>query len=244
MQNDPKRNAFDRAALPVLRRLKESGSRLAVPDNMAKAAVLRRLSRFQLQRTALISTAHAREMVRLGWLDVLAVAGGVTSYTISAKGDVARLSLLSDQKDRTGAWARGAKAAQPPRHTPEPEAPRLPASIAGTPIAKLARPHGSARSAPFLSPEQVAAAIRFQEAYARANGSAPSPDIAAEVRETLAHLPTGMDGVVREVVGEGCGLVGFEKRQGWSARSGKVVLRIALDWLVDYYKTHPEGAVG
>ena len=36
------------------------------------------------------------------------------------------------------------------------------------------------------------------------------------------------------------GLEDFESRQGWSARSGKIVLRIALQRLAHYYDTSPE----
>ena len=52
----------------------------------------------------------------------------------------------------------------------------------------------------------------------------------------LAAAGKGLDDILWRVVCAGEGLPDAEKRLGWPARSGKLVLRIALDRVADFYR--------
>jgi hypothetical protein len=52
----------------------------------------------------------------------------------------------------------------------------------------------------------------------------------------LAHAGKGLEDILWRVVCAGEGLPAAEKTLGWPARSGKLVLRIALERVADYYR--------
>ncbi len=62
--------------------------------------------------------------------------------------------------------------------------------------------------------------------------------IAAKRRfhEALAQAGKGLEDILWRVVCAGEGLPEAEKSLGWPARSGKLVLRLALDRVADYYR--------
>lgn len=80
-------------------------------------------------------------------------------------------------------------------------------------------------------------------ATARRGGSAPGVDpttahIAAKRRfdDALAALGAGLNDVAWRVICAGEGLPVAEKGLGWPARSGRLVLTLALDRLADHYR--------
>ena len=131
-----------------------------------------------------------------------------------------------------------------------------------SPLSGLARRKG-ADGKPFLSAPLVQAAERLREDFERAQlgprvaqnwdrfltsadrgvfgdgGIGEGPAAARKrVLDAMDHLGPGLSDVVMRVC---CFLEGMEpaeRRLGWSARSGKVVLKIGLQRLLEFYQTH------
>jgi hypothetical protein len=130
---------------------------------------------------------------------------------------------------------------------------------AESPLAWLARRKG-ADGRPFLAPAQIAAGERFrrdvEQAQIRqrvtanweasiaasqrgADAGVAVSEIAMDARKRLAraYAAVGPDlaGLLTDVCGYLKGLEAIENERGWPARSGKVVLKIALDRLAQHY---------
>jgi Domain of unknown function (DUF6456) len=140
-------------------------------------------------------------------------------------------------------------------------------SLVESPLLQLARRKGD-NGLPFLSPEQVKAGERLREDFELAlRGEAAAMDWAAwlarmpglwevavpgpgggpeaarlRVQRALSDLGPGLADVALCCCCLTEGLEGFERRMGWSARSGKVVLRIALGRLHQHYRAEAERA--
>ena len=144
----------------------------------------------------------------------------------------------------------------------------MPSALLESPFLQLARRKGD-NGLPFLSPEQVKAGKRLREDFelalrgdgaevdwavwlARMPGlselAMPRPGGGSEasrlrVQRALAELEPGLTDVALCCCCLTEGLEGFERRMGWSsARSGKVVLRIALSRLHKHYRAEAERA--
>ena len=147
--------------------------------------------------------------------------------------------------------------------TGEPEA--MPVNIGESPIGWLARRKGP-DGRPFLVPEEVDAAEKLRADFEaaqigpsvaqdwrkfltpgdrlsgtpRSSGPAEGPAAARErVTRALAVLGPGLSDVALRTCCFLEGLEGCERRLGWSARSGKVVLKLALQRLVEHYGLAP-----
>ncbi len=133
-------------------------------------------------------------------------------------------------------------------------------NFAESPVAAMARRKDKSGK-PFLSPDLVAAAERLREDFELAqmgprvaqnwdrfltggdrgsftadSGVGDGPSGARErVNRALAELGPGLGDVALRVCCFLEGLEAAEKRMGWSARSGKIVLRIALQRLKRHY---------
>lgn len=132
-------------------------------------------------------------------------------------------------------------------------------NLAESPLGALARRRGK-DGTPFLTMDLVVAGERLREDFERAQigprvgqnwerfltagsrGEMASADRSggsevarARVSEALRALGPGLGDVVLRVCCFLEGLEVAEKRMGWSARSGKIVLRIALQRLRDHY---------
>ncbi|MBF9031548.1 helix-turn-helix domain-containing protein [Rhodobacterales bacterium HKCCE3408] len=134
-------------------------------------------------------------------------------------------------------------------------------NLAESPLAALARRAGR-DGAPFLTPDLVQAGERLREDFERAqmgprvgqnwdrfltggdrggflsdSGIAEGPRAARQrVSDALDDLGPGLADVVLRVCCFLEGLESAEKRLGWSARSGKVVLKIGLQRLARHYE--------
>lgn len=130
-----------------------------------------------------------------------------------------------------------------------------------TPVAQMGRRRDK-DGQPFLSPELVSAAERLREDFelaqmmpnttqnwerfldggARSTGGGAGGFGPAAARERVAaalrDLGPGLGDVVLRVCCYLEGLEACEKRMGWAARSGKVVLRIGLERLRRHYAEH------
>lgn len=116
---------------------------------------------------------------------------------------------------------------------------------------------------PFLTPAQLEAGERFAADYARANyGRSQTQDymrtggdiartnteesaaVAAidsrdRITEAIAYVGPGLSRAVISICGQDMGLEQMEKNEGWTRRSGRTVLKLALQRLVEFYGTAP-----
>ena len=196
------------------------------------------------------------------FLDPGALGGRIVRYRISHTGRAALRDLIARSENRARemaeaqtpfAHAPGAAAAEdddmPQRST------RL--AAADSPVRALARRKDKFGD-PFLTPEMVRAAERLREDFEIAHvGQSVSQDWQAlmtgphkghgavtggrlDVQARVAAAFEALGPGLAEVVYRTCclldGLETTEQRMGWSARSGKIVLRIALDRLVEHYR--------
>jgi len=125
------------------------------------------------------------------------------------------LAWLAGRRDRTGA----------PLISPEQyEAGRRLAS-------DHARGHGTAR----LTQSWDASGVRGEAPRDRLAASEVALDARRRVERALSAVGPGLAEVLLAVCCEEVGLEAVERRQGWPARSAKVVLRLALDRLAAHY---------
>lgn len=237
----PETDRLEAEARRVLRRLAEQGACLAVAHGMETAVVVREDPSGQTIRTGTVDKEIAEAMALRDWIESSG-SGRVLRYRITSAGRTALRDLLAaedDDPDET-AEMRGDLAAR--------------YGTAETPILMLAR-RRDRDGTPFLSTELVRAGERLREDYEVAAmagepeggwesliGSDPEGDVKARGAEgakarlwaALAELGPGLGDVTFRVCCRLEGLESVEKRMGWAARSGKIVLRIALQRLAQF----------
>lgn len=241
----------------ILRRMIEPGAVLAVARDMDMGVVVREAADGEPQRTAVVERDIAEAMALREWIAAQDPAARVLRYHITPAGRSMLRQLLyaglvaQERKDEFSEEQADFEGAEPGdadallRHARS--------ALAESPLAALARRKGK-DGAPFLTREQVAAGERLREDFELAQagrrdasaweaflkgGPMPDPLVtdtrcrAAQARVTAALEDLG-PGLADVVLRACCLLEGMEQlegRLGWSARSGKIVLRIALDRL-------------
>lgn len=249
----------EREARRILRRLSESHAVLAVAREMEKAVVVRETPDGRTARTAVVDRAVAEAMALKDWI-ACQQPGRIARYTITAAGRAALKRLLAE--DRT-AGDRGFAAQHglyEMREIDDEDGPRqVRYNAAESPLATLARRRGK-DGKPFLSAELVTAGERLREDFELAqmgprvaqnwdrfltgadrgsfrDTSCGGPaDARNRVAAALRALGPGLGDVALRCCCFLEGLETTEKRLGWSARSGKIVLRIALQRLRWHYE--------
>ncbi len=237
----------------VLRRLAEPGTVLAIAPGMDTSVVVREMPDGRTIRLLSLDRAVAQAFVLKDWVQGKP-GSKVTRYRLAAAG---RAWLRTLSAKNTEAQAQ-----------PEDEAQALDRRYVAsdTPLAALSRrrqPDGT----PFLDERLVSAGERLREDFeiakigrtraldwdsfvtapvndglqrrARAGGAAGAE---ARVATALSDLGPGLGDVALRCCCYLEGLEQAERQLGWSARSGKVVLRIALERLKKHYDDLGEGA--
>jgi len=256
-------------SLRILRRLSEPGALLAVAQSMKKAIVIRDAGTDKEVRTAVVDTEIAEAMALKQWISC-DTPGRVSRYQITREGRLALNSMMAGMENRGSGFAEARAQFQgkpffEPREASEQSGTRkrIRYSSAETPIAALAR-RKDKDGRPFLSQELVRAGERLREDYELAGLNRLNCRTVDSFVKSQAHLPQAVDrsqSAARERVlialrelGPGLGDVALnccchleglekaEKRMGWSARSGKIVLRIALQRLKRQYESAGEQA--
>ncbi|MGL6211259.1 MAG: DUF6456 domain-containing protein [Paracoccaceae bacterium] len=245
----------------ILRRLAEPGAVLAIAPDMEKAVVLREFPDGRSARTGVVDRAIAQAFALKDWIACRKV-GRVTSYDLTATGRLALKRML--QTEAGLAEAATPFAAQhsdwDTREVQTDEGPRrLRYNLAESPVSALGRRRDK-DGKPFLEPDLVEAAERLREDFEAAqmgprvtqnwdrfltagdrsgfrpdhggNGSSNARD---RVALALRDLGPGLGDVVLRVCCFLEGIEAAERRMGWAARSGKIVLRIALMRLRRHY---------
>ncbi|WP_172328692.1 DUF6456 domain-containing protein [Mangrovicoccus sp. HB161399] len=254
--------------LRILRRLAENGAVLAVAKDMERAVVVRDLPDGASARTAVVDRAVAEAMALKDWI-ACRTTGRISRYAITQGGRGALRRLLAEEEQDGFAEAMSPFAAQHREMEDREIADaggrgqRVKYNLAESPLSVLARRRDK-DGQPFLSNELVAAGERLREDFELAqmgprttqnwetfltSGERPQfgsggggfgPQAARDrVQAALQDLGPGLGDVVLRCCCYLEGMESCEKRMGWSARSGKVVLRIALQRLKRHYQeTH------
>ena len=248
----PDDTTLAREALRVLRRLSEAGAVLAVAEGLERAVVVRDMAGVASARTCVVEANVAEAMALKEWI-VAETRGRVIRYKITGAG---RQTLEQLMKARAGQ--------QPFDLDDDGSAPaaersgRVRYGTAESPLCILAR-HRDKEGKPFLEDVLVQAGERLREDFelAQMEGVAadhwqkfltqtgtdgfaepmlPARATARDrVEAALNTLGPGLSDVALHCCCYLEGLESTEKRLGWSARSGKIVLRIALIRLRRFY---------
>lgn len=256
----PSMDELSQEARRVLRHLCEPGAVLAVAAEMDKAVVVYENDAGKPPRRVIVENASAEAMALAGWI-ACDTPGRISRYRITASGRETLKRLVADAENRAFGFGEAPERfeygrAQQNRFGPESaKTERMRCPSADTPLALLARRRDQ-NGTKFLSEDLVRAGERLREDYEMADigcrtsegwerflakaedtpTSHPGTRAArARVVAALRDLGPGLGDVVLRCCCYLEGLESAEKQLGWSARSGKVVLRIALQRLCRHY---------
>lgn len=242
---------LDREARRILPRLAEPGAMLVVAPEMERAVVLRD-GPGGATRLAVLDRQIAEAFALRDWIQC-AQPGRVLRYELSVAGRTALRRLVSGQ---------GAQPVVARRSDEDEDRGTRPVTVE-SPVTALARRRDRDGN-PFLTPDLVNAAERLREDFEAAQtgsrvtmdwdrlltgpGTTAGPGRAmggataaqARVIAALSDLGPGLADMALRCCCFMEGLETAERKLGWSARSGKIVLRIALLRLVRHYEGQGE----
>lgn len=253
---------IDQEAKRILRRLCEHGAVLAVAREMETAVVVRVTPEGEQIRTAIVEREIAQAMALKDWISCPDPDGRIARYFITNTGRASLRRLTAEDENRASGFVE--RNADPDSDAGWDIAaiegagrPLARYQSTESPLVGLAR-RKDRNGNPFLSRELVAAGERLREDYelvevgmgrveswetfmtgegpsTQLKGSKGALDAYARIQEALADLGPGLGDVVLRCCCFLEGLEQTEKSLGWSARSGKIVLRIALQRLMRHY---------
>ncbi len=250
---------IEEEALPILRRLCEPGALLAVARDMETAVIVREDGSGESFRTAVADRRIAQAMALKSWINTADPSLRIVRYFVTSAGRAALRGLTAETENR----AQGFREASPRRRDgsnvwdlPEADGTNTRYMVTESPLVGLARRRGK-DGKHFLSPELVQAGERLREDYelcyvgprlaenwqdalqakAKPNTAQATIDARARVFDALTELGPGLADIALRCCCFLEGLEVTEKSMGWSARSGKIVLRIALQRLVRHYES-------
>lgn len=261
---------LQREARRVLRRMNEPGAFLAVARDMEKAAVLREGPDGHTSRVAVVDRAMAEVFALKDWIACRS-RGRVTIYEITTAGRATLKRMLAENEANKNGQA-DALAPFGDQHrdwetASDEKAERIRYNRAESPLSILGR-RRDRDGKPFLTPDLVAAGERLREdfevaqigprvaqnwdrfltgsdrgAFQPGSGPCDGPRGARErVASALRDLGPGLGDVVLRCCCFLEGMEQVEQHMGWSARSGKIVLRIGLQRLKLHYERLGERA--
>jgi hypothetical protein len=252
---------IDQEAKRILRRLCEQGAVLAVAREMETSVVVRVTPEGEQVRTAIVEREIAQAIALKDWITCPDPEGRIARYFITNTGRAALRRLTAEDDNRASGFAE--RNAAPESDAGWDIAAiegitRAPFRYQTTesPLVGLSR-RKDRDGNPFLSRELVAAGERLREDYELVevgmgcveswdgfmtgegplakDGSKGAIDAHQRIKDALAELGPGLGDVVLRCCCFLEGLEQTEKKLGWSARSGKIVLRIALQRLMRHY---------
>lgn len=250
----------------ILRRLSDPGAVLAVAQDMEKAVVVRETTDGNTLRSAVVDSPVAEAMALKDWIECeepgrisrysITLAGRAALNQMVAQHE----SKLRDYADASAELENGQSASEAlVSEEMDPRYKRLRNVFAENPLTILARRRGK-DGQPFLAEALVAAGERLREDYELSQIEAHqlieweaalwrdeevvwdddlAPAIVAareRLTEALQDLGPGLGDIALRCCCYLEGLETIEKVMGWSARSGKIVLRIALQRLEKHQK--------
>ncbi|WP_425070783.1 DUF6456 domain-containing protein [Sagittula sp. S175] len=264
MPAPPDETTLSREARRILRRLCEPGAVLAVAAEMEKAVVVRDTGDGGNTRTAVVDVAIAQAMALKEWITCTAPAR-ISKYRITAAGRAALNRLMAEQENRVRGFAEAQAGFDTGREAEaaleeverDPRIRKGRYALAESPLTALGRRRDKDGEA-FLNEELIAAGERLREDFELAQmgprttqnwdqfltagvsthpGAGGGSTAAQErLQAALKDLGAGLGDVALRCCCYLEGLETAEKQLGWSARSGKIVLRIALQRLRRHYE--------
>ena len=253
---------LDQQTLRILRRLCETGAVLAVAEGMDTAVVVRESSDGRANKTASVSAEFVAVLALNDWIDCTK-PGRVSRYKLTPAGRTKLAQLSDDHISNTPDPMGDQGTSDAFGTTQDMRRKRVRYNLAESPVAALAR-RKCKDGTPFLSEELVDIAERLREDFelaqmgprvaqnwdafltagtdqgrsAHGSNDVSAPSKARErVAKALRALGPGLGDVALRCCCYLEGLESTEKHMGWSARSGKIVLRIALQRLRLFYDT-------
>lgn len=248
-------DAVTREIPASLRRLAQPGVVLALAAGMDRAVIVRDREDGEAHRLGVIDRPVAYALAVNQWIESV-TTGRISRYRITAQGRTTLNAMIARAENRANGFTDTGRLGST---SPSGRVIRRRIGVTETPVLALSRrrdPSGE----PFLGPDLVRAAERIQDDFELAQmeprstqnwdqfltagvsgGRVPDPSLrgasAARDRVTAAlrALGPGLGDVVLECCCRLQGLETAERNLGWSARSGKIVLRIALQRLSGYY---------
>ncbi|SHE46559.1 hypothetical protein SAMN05444339_101443 [Loktanella atrilutea] len=244
---------LDREALHILRRLCEPRAVMAVARDMDSAVIVREDPAGGTLRTAVVESDIAQAMALQNWISCADPEARIARYHITGQGRTALRQLTAADENRANGFAETAQDTMDGAAFGNVLTARFIA--AETPLMGLSR-RRDRDGKPFLCKELVKAGERLREDFVL---SRPGPDAADDWRDALnrpgpgtshpgvqaarARVIAALDDLgpgLQDAVLRCCclleGLETTEQRLGWSARSGKIVLRISLQRLSRHYE--------
>lgn len=247
---------LNREAPRILRRLCENGAVLALAADMDKAVVVRDGPDGSTARTAVVDRALAQAMALNEWISCQ-TTGRIARYAITQAGRAALNKMVAQQESQRAVQGEDACGSVSSLSEDSPRKNRY--GLAESPLCSLARRKDRDGHA-FLSEDLVAAGERLREDFelaqvgpgigqnwdrfltggVRGGLGAGAPQLGQNAAQTrvlaaLNELGPGLSDVALRCCCFLEGLETAEKHLGWSARSGKIVLRIALQQLKRHY---------
>lgn len=255
---------IDREALLALRRLSEPRAVLAVARDMDTAVIVREDASGASLRTAVVDRDIAQAMALKSWITCNTPDARVVRYFITNQGRAELRRLTAEEENRANGFHKAGHDKRDASHAWDLRDDAGSANryvVTESPLIGLAR-RKDRDGQHFLNKDQVAAGERLRQDYELAQISLVDPDNwQTDIHEKIAPAPKGVADAKARVIaaladlGPGLGdvvlrccclLEGMEKAEkslGWSSRSGKIVLRIALTRLIRHYKD-AHGAFG
>ncbi|MEQ5870603.1 helix-turn-helix domain-containing protein [Sagittula sp. NFXS13] len=267
----PDEITLTREARRILRRLCEPGAILAVAAEMEKAVVVRDTGDGGSARTAVTDMSIAQAMALREWITCDRPAR-ISQYRITSGGRSALNQMVAQQENRVRGFAeaqagfdngRAAEAALDEVDR-DPRVRKGRYLLAESPLTALGR-RRDRDGQPFLTEELISAGERLREDFELAQigprttqnwdqfltsgittslycGEDGATEAQKRLQLALRDLGAGLGDVALRCCCYLEGLETAEKQLGWSARSGKIVLRIALQRLRRHYEER--GRVG
>ncbi|MCK0094418.1 helix-turn-helix domain-containing protein [Yoonia sp. F2084L] len=254
---------IDQEAKRILRRLCEQGAVLAVAREMETAVVVRVTPEGEQVRTGVVEREIAQAMALKDWITCPEPDGRIARYFITNTGRAALRRLTAEDENRASGFAERSLDADGDAGwdiaaIEGGNRPTYRAYATESPLVGLSR-RKDRDGKPFLPRDLVAVGERLREDYElvevgmSANDGwegfmagetldavkdGPKGAVAAHgrIKDALAELGPGLGDVVLRCCCLLEGLEQTEKKMGWSARSGKIVLRIALQRLKRHYE--------
>ena len=249
--------------MQVLRRLAVPDAILAIAVGMEQGVILQNAASGEIDHGSKLPAETAMFLALRGWIASGKSLGKVLRYRITTTGRVALRELVAETENQARAFAeKSAEFTNAPEGVGQWEETTEVVRLAHqeTPVQALSR-RRDADGAPFLSRALVRSAERLREDFEIAQINThqktgcmpnwqtvlaaieshvdpePAQDPAVDqVNKALVYLGPGLAEIALRCCCLLEGLEITEKSMGWAARSGKVVLRIALQRLQLHYE--------
>ena len=254
---------IEKEGMRIMRRLIEPTAVLAVARDMEMAVVVRDDGQGGTTRTAVTENAIARAMALREWIACSDPEARIVRYQITSLGRAALKQLMANAENKANGFAEAQSGfIHAPQSLSNVEFPDVPArpirnTLSESPLYGLARRRDK-DGQPFLARDLVSVGERLREDFELANiGRDTQVDweryivmparirgkkeqvISQSAQERVAAALSDLGPGLGDVVLRCCcyleGLETAEKELNWAARSGKIVLRIALQRLKRHY---------